>query len=217
MPLALFDLDNTLIAGDSDHLWGDFLVEQGLVDAELYKQANDRFYAEYKRGELDIDEFLAFSLKPLSQHSMAKLSTLHQGFMLSKIQQIILPKAQDLIEKHRQQGDTLLIITATNQFVTQPIATHLGIDNLLATQPEIVNQRYSGKVHGIPCFQQGKVERLQSWLTTHKQNLQESSFYSDSHNDLPLLRQVTYPVAVDPDPILKKHAEQHNWPIMTLR
>ena len=217
VPLAIFDLDNTLIAGDSDHLWGEYLAEQGWVDAQVYRRANDRFYAAYQNGQLDIHEFLAFSLEPLSAAPMSVLHQRHAGFMRDKILPILLPKAQALIQKHQQQGDTLLIITATNEFVTAPIAKALGIDHLLATIPEIKQGRYTGKVAGTPCFQAGKVERLNDWLQQQQQSLTDSCFYTDSHNDLPLLRQVTYPVAVDPDERLTAIAQEHDWPILSLR
>ena len=217
MALAIFDLDNTLIAGDSDHAWGDYLVEHNLVDGAVYKKANDKFYQDYQHGCLDIDEFLAFSLKPLSQHSMATLKKLHQGFMRDKIKAIMLPKAKALIEKHKTQGDMLLIITATNLFVTEPIAKVLNIHNILATNPEIINDRYTGKVAGTPCFQHGKVTRLAAWLKKHSHDLEGSWFYSDSHNDLPLLEKVTHPVAVDPDAKLEATALEKGWEIITLR
>jgi HAD superfamily hydrolase (TIGR01490 family) len=217
MSLAIFDLDNTLLADDSDYLWGQFLVEQGLVDAELYQRENQRFYEEYKAGTLDIMEFLAFSLQPLTRHSQAELAQLHERFMQQKIAPIMLPAAQTLLEKHRAQGDTLLIITATNRFVTAPIAARLGVDNLLASDPEMIDDRYTGRVAGTPCFREGKVTRLKAWLTEQQQNLANSWFYSDSHNDLPLLEMVTHPVAVDPDDTLTTHAEARGWPIISLR
>lgn len=215
--LAIFDLDNTLLAGDSDYLWGKFLAERGVVDAEFYDQENKRFYEEYKKGELDIFEFLAFSLRPLSEHSPARLSSLHQDFMTECIRPIITPAARQLLTKHRNNGDILLIITATNRFITAPIAEELEVPHLLATDAEMVNGRYTGRVAGIPCFREGKVERLQHWLKKTGYNLAESWFYSDSHNDLPLLEMVTHPVAVDPDETLADHAAAKGWPIISLR
>ncbi len=217
MNLAIFDLDNTLIGGDSDYLWGEFLVEKNLVDAELYKHENQRFYDEYKAGTLDINEFLEFSLAPLSQYSMEQLNELHQQFMNSKIISIWLTKAEALLEKHRKQNDFLLIITATNHFVTFPIARKLDVDDIIATMPEQINQRYTGKVSGIPCFQQGKVERLEQWLKDKKYSLDGSYFYSDSYNDLPLLLEVNHPIAVDPDEKLQQHALENNWSVISLR
>ncbi len=217
MPLAIFDLDNTLLAGDSDYLWGQFLIEQGLVDATAYDQANRRFYADYEAGCLDIQAFLAFSLAPLAAHEPAALHRWRAQFMADKIYPIVLPKAQALLQRHRQAGDTLLIITATNRFVTEPIAQWLQVPHLLATEVEMQQGRYTGRSVGIPCYQQGKVTRLQQWLQQTEHTLVESWFYSDSHNDLPLLQQVTHPVAVDPDPTLHHHAKQHGWPIIHLR
>ena len=217
MALAIFDLDNTLLAGDSDYLWGQFLVQQELVDGDWYERENQRFYDEYKQGELDINEFLAFSLQPLAKMSMQQLAELHRQFMASSIEPILLNKAEALLNKHRQQGDFLLIITATNRFVTEPIAERLGVDDLLATEAEIVNDRYTGQPTGIPCFQDGKVKRLNSWLAQTGHNMEGSWFYSDSHNDLPLLEGVDHPVAVDPDDTLAQHAEMKGWPIMSLR
>lgn len=217
MSLAIFDLDNTLLGGDSDYLWGRFLVEQGHVDGDYYDRENKRFYEEYEAGTLDIMEFLRFSLKPLSEHDMATLQQWHQRFMEEKIAPIMLPKARELIQKHRDAGDYLLIITATNLFVTAPIAEELGVDHILATDPAIVDGRYSGEVAGTPCFQQGKVTRLNEWLGSSNHNLEGSWFYSDSHNDIPLLEMVTNPVAVDADETLSDHAEARGWPQISLR
>ncbi len=217
MALAIFDLDNTLLGGDSDHAWGEFLVEQGIVDAASYQQANDRFYEHYQQGTLDIHEFLSFALRPLSQHNMDQLTELHALFMAQKIEPIILPKALTLLQQHRSQGDFLLIITATNRFVTAPIGARLGIDDLLATDPEIINNRYTGGVNGTPCFQHGKVIRLQEWLAATGRDLAGSYFYSDSCNDLPLLELVDNPVAVDADDKLRTIAAARNWSITSLR
>ena len=215
--LAIFDLDNTLLAGDSDYLWGKFLAGRGIVDAEFYERENQRFYEEYKAGELDIFEFLAFSLKPLSEHSPTTLTSLHRDFMAECIHPIITPAARQLLAEHRDKGDVLLIITATNRFITAPIAAELAVPHLLATDPEMIKGRYTGRVAGIPCYREGKVERLQHWLKQTGYNLAESWFYSDSHNDLPLLELVTHPVAVDPDETLADHASAKSWPIISLR
>lgn len=217
MGIALFDLDNTLIAGDSDYLWGCFLVEQGIVDSELYERENRRFYDQYKVGELDIHEFLDFQLRPLSEHPVDTLQQWRRQYVKEKITPILLPRAQALIDRHRQQGDTLVVITATNRFITGPIVALYDIPHLLATEAEILDDRYTGKVAGIPCFQDGKVARLSDWLVANRSSLDDSWFYSDSHNDLPLLNQVTHPVAVDPDEILEAHARDHDWPIISLR
>lgn len=217
MNLAIFDLDNTLLGGDSDYLWGQFLAEKGIVDAENYEKENQRFYDEYKAGTLDIYEFLAFSLKPLASHDVDQLISWRQEFMETKIKDIILPKARMLVEKHREKGDFILIITATNHFVTEPIAEHFDANHLLATLPEKINGRYTGKVAGIPCFREGKIHRLQEWLNHTPYTLEESHFYSDSFNDLPLLKLVTHPIAVDPDDTLRSHAIHCGWPVITLR
>jgi HAD superfamily hydrolase (TIGR01490 family) len=215
--IALFDLDNTLIAGDSDFLWGCFLVEQGIVDGAVYERENRRFYDQYKAGELDIHEFLAFQLQPLAEHNMESLQQWRCRYIEEKITPILLPAAHALVDKHRRQGDTLIVITATNRFITSPIAALYDIQHLLATEPEIINGTYTGSVTGTPCFQDGKVERLGGWLEDNQQSLDDSWFYSDSHNDLPLLGKVTHPVAVDPDEILAQHARDHDWPIISLR
>ena len=214
--LAIFDLDNTLLSGDSDVLWGQFLVKHQLVDAEFYSRENMRFYEEYKAGTLDIFEFLAFALKPLTQHPLDTLLTLRQEYIKESILPIISDKARQYLQKHRDQGHYLLIITATNRFVTEPIADELGVDHLLATDPEIIDGQYTGQVAGIPCFQHGKVERLEAWLKQAGHNLADSWFYSDSHNDLPLLERVTHPIAVDPDDTLRDHANFKGWDIISL-
>ncbi len=217
MSLAIFDLDNTLLGDDSDYLWGLFLVEQQLVNKEFYERENQRFYEEYKTGSLDILEFLAFSLEPLTRIKPNTLTKLHAQFMREKIAPVMLPKAKDLLESHRENGDTLLIITATNSFITGPIAEVLGVEHLIATDPEIINGVYTGLVEGTPCFREGKVVRLESWLLANQKNLEGSSFYSDSHNDLALLEMVSKPIAVDPDETLASHAESKGWPIISLR
>jgi HAD superfamily hydrolase (TIGR01490 family) len=215
--LAIFDLDNTLLGGDSDHAWGEFLCEKGIVDSDEYRRANDYFYEQYKNGGLDIYEFLDFALRPLTKLDTTQLNTLHQQFMAEKIEPIILPKALELLKNHKARGDYLLIITATNHFVTGPIAKRLGVDAIIATDPEVIDGQYTGKVAGTPCFQAGKVTRLHEWLSTSPHSLDNSYFYSDSHNDLPLLELVTNPIAVNPDEILEAHANEHLWPVLDLR
>jgi HAD superfamily hydrolase (TIGR01490 family) len=217
MALALFDLDNTLLDGDSDYLWGCFLVEHGIVDGERYQTENQRFYDQYLEGSLDIYEFLRFQLHPLATHKRDQLEQWREQFLREKIDPILLPKARELLERHRQQGDELLIITATNRFITGPIAERYAICHLLATEPEIRDGEYTGGVDGTPCFQGGKVERLETWLKEQGQNLAGSWFYSDSHNDLPLLERVDHPVAVDPDDRLRALAGERGWPIISLR
>jgi len=215
--LAIFDLDNTLLGGDSDYLWGLFLIEHGIVERALYERENQRFYDEYRAGTLDIYAFLEFQLRPLAAHDMATLYGWRRQFMREQILPIVLPKARELVQRHRAQGDELLIITATNRFITEPIAAEFGISELLASDPEIRDGRYTGRVEGVPCFREGKVTRLETWLGERSVNLEDSWFYSDSHNDVPLLEKVSHAVAVDPDKTLQRHALQQGWPIISLR
>jgi len=215
--LAIFDLDNTLLNGDSDHAWGEFLCDQGLVDRQAYRDANDLFYQQYQQGTLNINEFLEFALNPLKTFPRSQLNQLHQQFMETVIQPMMLPAADALLEKHRQAGDYLLIITATNSFITAPIAAKLGVDEILATDPEVIDGEYTGKVTGTPCFREGKVERLNQWLEETGHSLKDSYFYSDSCNDLPLLEVVDHPVAVNPDAKLLEAANSRGWPVLDLR
>ena len=216
MALAIFDLDNTLLAGDSDYLWGRFLVQKGAVDGERYERENERFYQLYKEGRLDIFEFLRFSLAPLRQHPRKDLESWRSEFLETQIAPLISEQALQLVEKHRQAGDTLIIITATNAFVTRPIAQRFGVEHLIASEPETLNGHYTGEVAGEPSFREGKVNRLQAWLEANDADLLGSWFYSDSHNDLPLLERVEHPVAVDPDEALSKVAQERDWPILQL-
>ncbi|HES76222.1 MAG TPA: HAD family hydrolase [bacterium] len=217
MNLAIFDLDNTLLAGDSDYLWGRFLCARGIVDTALYEAANQRFYEDYKQGTLDIDAFLRFSLAPLALHSMEQLAAWHDEFMHEFIEPIILPKGLELIATHRARGDHPLIITATNAFVTEPIARRLGVTDILATRPEMQDGRYTGRYLGTPTFQQGKIKALHDWTQAQAKPFEKTWFYSDSRNDLPLLEQVHHPVAVDADPTLAAEAERRGWPQISLR
>lgn len=217
MTLAIFDLDNTLINGDSDHAWGDFLVAEGIVDAREYEAANNQFYQDYLNGDLDILRYLSFALEPLARHEPDVLLGLRQRFVEERVRPMLLEKASRLLESHRRQGHYLLIITATNRFVTQPIAELLGVDDIIATEPEVRDGRYTGRVAGTPSFQDGKVTRLTDWLKTQGRRADDAWFYSDSHNDVPLLEQVSHPVAVDPDPKLAALAETRDWPIISLR
>ena len=215
--LVLFDLDNTLLAGDSDFEWAQFLIEQGVLDREVYEARNQAFYEQYKSGTLDIHEFLDFQLKPLSRHRRIVLDAWHREFMTRKIMPIIRESARALVARHR--ADLRAVITATNSFVTQPIAREFGIENLIATEPEQRGGEFTGNVVGAPCFREGKVARLEAWLAERGRPLdsfRESRFYSDSLNDLPLLARVTHPVAVDPDDTLRAHAERHGWQVMSL-
>jgi|TARA_R100001369_G_scaffold8185_2_gene19926 HAD superfamily hydrolase (TIGR01490 family) len=215
--LAIFDLDNTLLSIDSDHAWGEFLLEQGAVDPVAYREANERFMADYNAGTLDMAAFLEMALKPLADNSPEQLSAWHQQFMASKIEPNILPKAEELLARHRTKGDTLLIITATNRFITAPIAERLGVDHLIAVNPEVKEGRYTGRVSGIPSYREGKVTRLEKWLEDQDLTMEGAWFYSDSHNDLPLLEIVEHPVAVDPDDTLREIAKERQWRIMSLR
>ena len=217
MSLAIFDLDETLIATDSDHAWGEYVVASGIVDANEYTAKNNEFYESYKRGELDIDAYLTFSCAMLPAYSMAELHDMRQDFINEFIAPHVLPKALALVEKHRSQEDNLMIITATNQFITEPIAALFDIGTLIAPVLEICDGRYTGQILGTPSFGAGKVTRLYEWLTANNQTLNGSFFYSDSHNDLPLLQEVTHPIAVDPDELLREQAEKERWPIISLR
>lgn len=217
MPLALFDLDNTLIAGDSDHGWGEFLVDKKIVDADYYKQMNDQFYQDYQNGQLDMSAYLEFSLAPLGRLSYAELKQLHSQFMVEVIEPLWLTKAETLLQKHRDSGDTLMIITSTNRFVVEPICNKLSVEHLIATELEQQNDQYTGQVSGIPSYKEGKVTRLNQWLEQSDLDMTGSSFYSDSINDLPLLEIVDHPVAVDPCPQLEEVALQRDWDIISLR
>ena len=215
--LALFDLDETLIAGDSDYEWGLHLVSLGVVDRATYEAKNQEFYDRYRAGTLVLQDFLDFQLYPLSQFSRAQLDAWHADFLASRILPMIRPGARALLARHA--GAERLIITATNRFVTAPIAAALGVPNLLATELEQENGRFTGRASGTPCFREGKVTRLTQWLAARGERLDdyaESWFYSDSANDIPLLSIVTNPVAVHPDPRLRAHAEERGWPILSL-
>ncbi|MBX9903322.1 MAG: HAD-IB family hydrolase [Burkholderiales bacterium] len=217
MNLALFDLDNTLLAGDSDFEWAQFLIDRGVLDRKNYEARNQAFYDQYKAGTLDIYEFLDFQLKPLSQYPRTVLDAWHGEYMRERILPMIRDSARALVDKHR--GELRVIITATNSFVTAPIARAFGIEHLIATEPEVRDGVFTGGVSGTPCFREGKVERLEAWLAGRGVSLKnslKSTFYSDSHNDLPLLEQVGHPVAVDPDAALRAHAEARGWPIISL-
>jgi HAD superfamily hydrolase (TIGR01490 family) len=218
--LVLFDLDNTLLSGDSDFEWAQFLIEQGVLDRELFESKNLAFYDQYKKGTLDIHEFLEFQLKPLSRHARKTLDGWHVKFMEQKVRPMMGDKARELVKKHKSAGDTCVIITATNSFVTAPIAREFGVEHLIATEPEHRDGEFTGQVSGVPSFREGKITRLEAWLKNRGQDWQsfgESWFYSDSLNDLPLLAKVRNPVAVDPDATLRAHAEQQGWPVISLR
>ncbi len=217
MALALFDLDNTLIAGDSDHGWGEFLVAQNRVDPAYYKRMNDQFYRDYQNGRLDMNAYLEFALQPLAQLPAEELARLHRLFMEEVIAPLWLPRAAQLLQQHRERGDTLIVITSTTRFVVEPISDKLGTDVLIATEPELIDGRYTGKVAGVPSYREGKVVRLNAWLAETGQSLAGSCFYSDSINDLPLLEIVDRPVAVDPCEQLREEAQRRGWEIISLR
>ena len=216
MNLAVFDLDHTLLNGDSDYLWGQFLVAHRLVDAEYYARENQRFYDEYKAGTLDIHEFSAFSLKPLTEHPLENLEALRARFVAEQIVPVISRHAPALLARHRAAGDELLITTATNRFIVEPIAAHFGVSHLLATEPERDGARFTGRI-ARSNFRDAKVGNLKAWLDAHPVKFERLSGYSDSHNDLALMKLVTNPVAVNADEILKAYAEEQAWPQMNLR
>lgn len=217
MDLTLFDLDHTLLNGDSDQMWGDFLVDEGIVDSQFYARENDRFYAQYQDGTLDVHDFVRFSLQPLIDNPRARMLALRERFIDERIRPIVARHAGELIATHRDLGNQIVIITATNSFITTPIAELLGVEHLLATDPEIRGGDYTGNIAGTPCFQEGKIKRLEAWLAQQPQHFERTYFYSDSHNDLPLLRQVDRAIAVNPDAALARAAEQAGWPIISLR
>ena len=219
MNLALFDLDNTLLSCDSDYEWAQFLISKGVLDPEIQAAKNDVFYAQYKAGTLNIYEFLAFQLEPLSRYSRPQLDDWHQEFMTERILPAIGTEARALVHRHLDDGDLCALVTATNSFVTGPIALEFGINNLIATVPAQENGQFTGAVRGTPSFREGKVTRVDDWLESMGLwwgCFQRSWFYSDSFNDLPLLSRVSDPVAVDPDQALLAHAHQAGWAVLRL-
>lgn len=217
MTLAIFDLDHTLLDGDSDYLWGEFMVENQIVDEEEYRSRNEKFYQDYQRGELDNDRYLEFCLQPLTLHSIDNLHRWRSDFVKTWIEPIIAPGSRALLDIHRSRGDTMMIISATNLFITAPIAELLDIPYILSTEPEVVDNRYTGRYLGTPTYMEGKVIALEAWLANSSHNLEGSYFYSDSINDLALLEQVSFPVAVNPDEKLSLIAKQRDWRVMDLR
>ncbi len=217
MALALFDLDETLLAGDSDYEWGKHLVAKGKVDRAFYERENERFYQEYLAGRLDIQEFLKFALRPLAENSYDELCRWRDEYIDLRIKPMIKPKARALIEQHRKAGDYLAIITATNRFITAPVRKILNVTTLIATDPAMKNGRFTGEVEGTPCFGHGKVVRVKKWLESNTCDLEGSWFYSDSHNDIPLLEMVDHPVAVDASEALTAHAIKNNWHCLSLK
>lgn len=217
MALTIFDLDETLISADSDHAWGEFVADEGLVDAEAHRRENAAFYQAYKRGDLDIHAYLRFACKVLPTRDLEELYDLRHRFFEEHIRPMLLPRAQALVESHRRRGDTLIAVTATIQFVTEPIAEYYGIETLIAPIPEQKDGRYTGEIVGTPSFREGKVVRIHEWLADRDETLEGSYCYSDSHNDLPMLELASFPHAVDPDPRLEAIAKERQWPIISLR
>ena len=218
MILALFDLDYTLLTGDSDHAWGEFLVEEGIVDGAEYARKNDFYWQQYKAGTLDIREYLAFTLGSIRGKSATELAPLHQRYMANKIEPMVGQKALALLANHAD--DLRAIVTATNAFITAPIATRFDVSHLIACDVEMIDGRYTGFSTGEPSFREGKVIRVNQWLMGMGKQLQDferSYFYSDSHNDLALMQAVTHPVAVNPDDSLRVHAQKLGWPIISTR
>lgn len=217
--LALFDLDNTLLEGDSDHAWGEFLISKGLVDETAHREKNDYFYDQYKKGLLDIHGYVAFTLEPVMHLEPDQREKLQAEFMAHSVAPIILSKGQALVREHLAADDFCIIITATNEFITTPIAALYDVDLLIATELQTEAGRYNGKIRGTPCYQVGKVSKLKEWIATQEDrfDLADAVFYSDSINDLPLLEEVATPIAVDPDQSLREKAQSKGWKILTLR
>jgi HAD superfamily hydrolase (TIGR01490 family) len=220
MKLTLFDLDNTLLAGDSDYEWGQFLVDQGVLSRADYEAQNARFYEQYKAGTLDIHQYLGFALGPLAAHAPEELARWHEAFMRERVRPMLLPRALELVARHVAAGELCAVVTATNSFVTAPIAREIGVPHLVATEPERVAGRFTGRVAGTPCFREGKLACVDEWLAglgRRFEDFADSRFYSDSHNDLPLLARVRHAVAVDPDAALAAEAARRGWPVISLR
>ena len=216
MTLAIFDLDHTLINGDSDHLWGEYMVENGIVDEQAYRQRNDLFYQDYQRGTLDNDQYLAFALEPLTRYSIEELHAWRADYVEKWIKPLVAPGTAALLDEHRAMHHELMIISATNLFVSEPIGQMLGVPIVLATEPEIIDNHYSGRFLGTPTYQQGKVTVLKEWIADSHHELAGAYFYSDSLNDLALLEQVDNPITVNPDDDLKAIAEARNWKMIDL-
>ncbi len=220
MNLALFDLDNTILAGDSDYNWSRFLIQEGYLDGAIHAKKNEKFYADYKAGTLDIYAFVEFQFKPLARNPRTVLNQLLKKYVEEVIKPMITEKARALVKRHQEEGDLIIVITATNSFITKPIAELFGIENLIGTDPEEKEGEFTGKVSGLPSFKEGKVTRLEAWLKGKNLSLasfEKSYFYSDSHNDLPLMQKVTHPVAVDSDDVLSEYAKSMGWPQISLR
>jgi HAD superfamily hydrolase (TIGR01490 family) len=219
MQLALFDLDHTLLPLDSDFEWSQFLIRLGVLDGPSHTATNQRFYDQYVAGTLDMQAFLAFALAPLAAHPMRQLQAWHAQYMREVISPAIRPAAQTLVDQHRDAGDLCVLVTATNEFVTAPIARAFGIPHLVATGIERGGNGFTGRPEGEPCFREGKITNLERFLAQRGTSLvafERSTFYSDSANDIPLMSCVTHPVATNPDARLSAHAAQANWPVLQL-
>jgi len=219
LELALFDLDNTLLSGDSDYEWAQFLIERGVLERAEYEAKNEHFFRQYNAGELDIHEFLEFQLAPLARYPREKLDEWHAEFMRTKIEPMIRAKGVELVRRHLGHGDLCAIVTSTNAFITAPIAREFGLEHLVATELEVRDGRFTGKPSGTPCFREGKITRVEEWLAGQDRILASFTaiwFYSDSQNDLPLLEYVTHPVVVDPDEVLHRVAVKRGWQIISL-
>ena len=214
--LLIFDLDNTLLAGDSDRNWGIFLSEQQIVDAS-YLNESERFYDNYYEGSLDIDGFLSFCLKPLVANDMSLLVKLREQFIEEKIKPIVTKAGKELIDMAHSEGKKVIIATATNDFVTRPIADIFNVSVLIATEFEIKNNSFTGKVIGAPCFRDGKLNKVTKWISDNNFDLSKASFYSDSFNDLPLLEKVKNPIVVDGDDKLREIGKKNNWECISFR
>ena len=218
MNIALFDLDNTLIKGDSDYQWGNYLVENNYVDPVSYSEKNENYFDQYRKGTLCAKEFAEFSYEPLTKFDYDTLISIRKQFFEEKIKPLILPKAVDLVRFHKEKKDILAIVTATNSFISKVSADYFEIKNLLASEPEFINNKFTGKLLGDPCFQEGKVKKVKEWMKLNNyNNYDDIYFYTDSHNDIQLLEYCTKPIAVDPDKILEDLSKKNNWQIMSLR
>ena len=214
--LLIFDLDNTLLAGDSDRNWGIFLAEQKVVESS-YLDESEKFYNNYYDGSLDIDGFLSFCLRPLIENDMSSLLELRKQFIEDKIKPIITEPGREIINQAIKDGKTVIIATATNDFVTRPIADLFNVRTLIATEFEVINQKFTGKVLNTPCFREGKVSKVKKWVDDNNFDLSKASFYSDSFNDLPLLEKVKNPVIVDGDDKLLEIGKNRNWDCISFR
>ena len=220
MRLALFDLDGTLLPTDSDHAFGEFLVRIGWADAVTHRQGNDRFYADYLAGALDMPAYVDFATAPWRDRPAAELAALTERFLAEVARPALHPAALALVQRHRDAGDQVAIVTATNEFVTRPIAQLFGVGELIATELERdTGGRVTGAIRGVPAFQAGKIARVEAWLGARGlawSDVERSTFYSDSTNDLPLLERVSHPVATNPVPALAAIAAQRGWPVLRL-